>query len=95
LAEEEADQEIVVKSHFPSPKLDEDIQQDFEQDKVFQSCLSSLVNDVVVQILSGLVMDEDYETTSMETSSSEQTNDIVSEKQQNNVCHFSIRYTER
>jgi hypothetical protein len=37
LAEEEAHQEIVVKSHFPSPELDEDIQQDFQQDKVFQS----------------------------------------------------------
>jgi hypothetical protein len=43
---------------------------------VFQSCLSSLVNDVVVQILSGLDMDEDFETTSMETPSSEKTNDI-------------------
>jgi hypothetical protein len=29
LVEDEVDQEIVVKSHFPSPELDEDIQQDF------------------------------------------------------------------
>jgi hypothetical protein len=43
---------------------------------VFQSCLSSLANDVVVQILSGLDMDEGSKTASMETSSSEQTNDI-------------------
>ena len=43
---------------------------------MFQSCLSSPVNDVVVQILSGLDMNEDFETTSMETSSSEQTTDI-------------------
>ena len=32
LVEDEVDQEIVAKSHFPSPKLDEDIQ----QDKVFK-----------------------------------------------------------
>jgi hypothetical protein len=34
------------------------------------------VNDVVVQILSGLDMDEDFETASMETSSSERTTDV-------------------
>jgi hypothetical protein len=76
LAEEEADQEIVVKSHFPSPELDEYIQQDFQQNKVFQSCLSSLVNGVVVQILSGLDMNEGSKTASMKTSSNEPTNDI-------------------
>jgi hypothetical protein len=48
--EDEVDQEIVIKGHFPSPELNEDIQQDFQQDKVFQSCLSSPMNDVVVQI---------------------------------------------
>jgi hypothetical protein len=72
LAKDEADQEFFVKSYFPSPKLDEDIQ----QDKVFQSCLSSPMNDVFVQILSGLDMDDDFETTSMETLRSEQTNHI-------------------
>jgi hypothetical protein len=51
LAEDEVDQEIVAKSHFLSPELDEDIQQDFQQDKVFQSCLSFPMNNVVVQIL--------------------------------------------
>jgi hypothetical protein len=66
LAEDEADQEIVAKSHSPCPELDEDIQQDFQQDNVFQSCLSSPANDVVVQILSGLDMDEGSKTTSME-----------------------------
>jgi hypothetical protein len=76
LVEDEDDQKIVAKSHFPSPELDEDIQQVFQQDKVFQSCLSSPVNDAVVQILSGLDMDEDFETASMETSSSERTTDI-------------------
>ena len=60
----------------PSSEIDEDIQQDFQQDKVFQSCLSSPMNDVVVKILSGLDMDEDSETSSMETSRNEQTNDI-------------------
>jgi hypothetical protein len=72
LVEDEVDQEIVVKSHFPSPELDEDIQ----QDKLFQSRLSSPMNDVVVQILSGLDMDEGSTTASMETSNSEQTNYI-------------------
>jgi hypothetical protein len=40
--EDEGDQEIVVRSHFPSPNMD--IQQDFQQYKVFQSCLSSPEN---------------------------------------------------
>ena len=74
--EDEADQEIVVKIHFRSPEIDEDIQQDFQQDKVFQSCLSSPMNDVVVQILSVLGMYEGSETASMEISSSEKMNDI-------------------
>ena len=68
LAEDEVDQEITAKSHFPYPELDEDIQQDFQQNKVFQSCLSSPVNDVVFKILSGLYMNEGSKTTSMETS---------------------------
>jgi hypothetical protein len=87
LVEDEADQEIVAKIHFPSPEPDEDIQQDFQQDKVFQSCLSSPVNYVVVQILSGLDMDEDFETASMESSSSEQTTDI--EFHESNKTMFS------
>jgi hypothetical protein len=44
--EDEDDQEIVVKGHFPSPETNIDMQQDFLQNKVFQSCLSSLENDV-------------------------------------------------
>jgi hypothetical protein len=92
LAEDEADQEIVVKIHFPSPELDEDIQQDFQQDKVFQSCLSSPVNDVVVQILSGLDMDEDFETASMETSNNERTTDI--EFQESNKTVYATFQSE-
>jgi hypothetical protein len=88
LAEDETDQEIVVKSHFSSHELDKDIQ----QDKVFQSCLSSPVNDVVVQILSGLDMDEDSETASMETSSSEQKNDI--EFQESNKTVYATFQSE-
>jgi len=38
---------------------------------VFQNCLSSLGDDVVVEFLSGLDMDEDFESASMETSNSE------------------------
>jgi hypothetical protein len=70
---EEVDQKIVVKSHFPSPETNVDVQQYFQQDKVFQGCLSSLENDVVILFLSGLDMDEDFETSSMETPSSEKT----------------------
>ena len=88
LVEGEADQEIFVESHFPSPELDEDIQ----QDKVFQGCLSPPMNDMVVQILSGLDMDEDYEIASIETSSNEQTNDI--ELQESNKTTYAIFQSE-
>jgi hypothetical protein len=90
--EDEVDQEIVVKGHFPSPEADIDIQQYFQQDKVFQSCLSSPENDVVVQFLSGLDMDEDSETASMETPSSEKTNDI--ELQESNKTTYAIFQSE-
>jgi hypothetical protein len=73
---EKVDKCIVAQSHLPSPKIGEDIQQDFQQDKVFQSSLPSPMNDVVVQIISGLDMDDDSETTSMEISSNEKTSDI-------------------
>jgi hypothetical protein len=69
-------QRIVVEIHSPSPELDEDIQQDLQENKVLQSCFPSPTNDVVVQILSGLDMDEGSETPSMETLRNEQTNDI-------------------
>jgi hypothetical protein len=69
--------------------------QDFQQDKVFQSCLSSPENDVVVKFLSGLNRDEDSETAYMETSSSGQIKHRVSGKQQNSACHFPIRNRER
>jgi hypothetical protein len=92
LVEDEADQEIVVKIHFRSPKLDEYIQQDFQQDNVFQSYLSSPMNDVVVQIISGLDMDEDSETASMETSSNEPTNDV--EFQESNTTTYAIFQSE-
>jgi hypothetical protein len=90
--EEEVDQEIVVKGYFPSPETNIDIQQYFQQDKVFQSCLSSPENDVVVQFLSGLDMDEDSETASMETPSSEKTNDI--EFQESNKTTSAISQSE-
>jgi hypothetical protein len=90
--EDEVDQEIVIKGHFPSPELNVDIQQDFQQDKVFQSCLSSPMNDVVVQFLSGLDRDEDSETAYMETSSSEQTNDI--EFQESNKTVYATFQSE-
>jgi len=66
--EDEVDQEIVIKGHFPSPKLNKYLQ----QDKVFQSCLSSPMNEVIVKFLSGLDMDEDLETAFIEISNSEQ-----------------------
>jgi hypothetical protein len=73
---EKVGKSIVVQSHLPSSEIDEDIQLDFQQNKVFQSCLSPPVNDVVVQILSGLDVYEGSETPSMETLRNEQTNDI-------------------
>jgi hypothetical protein len=59
---------------------------------VFQSCLSAPENDVVVQFLSDLDMDEDSETTSMETPSSEKTNDI--EFQERNITTPTISQSE-
>ena len=44
--------------------------------------------DVVVQIPSGLDMDENFETSSMETSNSEKTNDI--ELQESNKTTYAI-----
>ena len=67
---EEDDQEIVVKGHFLSPKANAYVQQYSQQDKVFQGCLSSLENDVVILFINGLDMDEDFETSPMETPSS-------------------------
>jgi hypothetical protein len=92
LAEDEIDQELVAKIHFPSPELYEDIQRDFQQDKVLQSYLSSPENDVVVQILSGLDRDEGSEIASMETSSSKPTNDI--EFQESNKTVYATFQSE-
>jgi hypothetical protein len=50
------------------------------------------MNDVVVQILSGLNMDEDFETASMETSSSEKTTDI--EFQEGNKTMYATFQSE-
>jgi hypothetical protein len=90
--EDEVDQEIVVKGYFPPSETNISMQQDFQQGKVFQSCLSSPENDVVVQFLNGLDMDEDSETASMETSSSEQTNYI--EFQESNKTTYAIFQSE-
>jgi hypothetical protein len=89
---EKVDKRIVVKSHFPSPEIDEDIQQDFQQNKVLQSCFSSPMNDVVVQIPRSLDMDEGSETASMEISSSEKTNDI--EFQESNKTVYATVQSE-
>jgi hypothetical protein len=74
--EDEVDQEIIVGGYFPSPELNKDLQQNFQQDKVFQSCLSSPMNEVIVKFLSGLDMDEDLETAFIEISNSERKTDI-------------------
>jgi hypothetical protein len=70
---EEVDQEIVVEGHFPSPRTNADVQQYSQQDKVFQGCLSSPENDVVILFLNNLDMDEYFEASPMETPSSEET----------------------
>jgi hypothetical protein len=54
------------------------------------------MNYVIVKFICGLDMDEDFESASMETSNSEKTTAIEFQgKQQNKVCHFSIRNTGR
>jgi hypothetical protein len=50
------------------------------------------MNDVVVQILSGLDMDEDFETASMETSRNEKMNDI--EFQESNKTVYATFQSE-
>jgi len=52
------------------------LQQDFQWDKVFQSCLSFPMNEVIVKFRSDLDMVEDFETTFLEISNSEWKNDI-------------------
>jgi hypothetical protein len=59
---------------------------------VFQSCLFSPENDVVVQFLSGIDMNEDFGTYSVETPSSEKTNDI--EFQESNKTSYAIFQSE-
>jgi hypothetical protein len=90
--EDEVVQEIVVKGYFPPSETNISMKKYFQQGKVFQSFLSSPENDVVVQFLGGLDMDEDFETASMETSSSEQTNYI--EFQERNKTMYAIFQSE-
>jgi len=73
---EKACKGIDVQSHFPSSKIYNVIQLDFQQNKVFQSCLSPLMNDVVVQILSDLDVYGGFETPSMDTLINEQTDEM-------------------
>jgi hypothetical protein len=80
--EEETDREIVVKGYFPSSETNIDIQQYFKQNEVFQSCLSSPENDVVVQFLNGLDTDEGFENASMGTLDCEIVRDIISSHSQ-------------
>jgi hypothetical protein len=88
--ENEADQKIVIKGHFPSPELNKDLHQYFQQDKVFQSCLSSPMNEVIVKFLSGLDMDEDFETAFIEISNSEQKSDIEFQES-NKTMHVTFQ----
>jgi hypothetical protein len=64
---EEADQEIFIKGLFLSPRTNVDVQQYYQQDKVFQDCFSSPENDVLVQFLNNIDTDKDFENTSMRT----------------------------
>ena len=59
---------------------------------MFQGYLSPPMNDMVVQILSGLDMDEDFENASMETFNNEKTNDI--ELQERNKTTYAIFQSE-
>jgi hypothetical protein len=75
-----------------SPEIDEEIRQDFQQDKLFQSCLSSPMNDVIVEFLRGVNKDEDFETTSIEISSSIQT--TAMEFQESNKIGYATFQSE-
>jgi hypothetical protein len=70
---EEVDQEIFIKGIFLSPRTNVDVQQYYQQDKVFQGCLSSPKNDVVILFLNNLDMDEDFEISHMKTLNNEET----------------------
>jgi hypothetical protein len=70
---EEVDQGIFVEGLFLSPRTNADVQQYYQQDKVFQGCLSSPENDVVILFLNNLDMDEDFEISPMETPNNEET----------------------
>jgi hypothetical protein len=70
---EEVDQEIFIKGLFLSPRTNADVQQYYQQDKVFQGCLSSPENDVVILFLNNLDMDEDFEISHMKTPNNEET----------------------
>jgi hypothetical protein len=61
--EEEVAPEIVVQGHFISPETNMGIQ----HDKVFQSCLSSPENDVVVKFLNNIDTDGGFKKVTMET----------------------------
>jgi hypothetical protein len=70
---EEVNQEIFIKGIFLSPRTNADVQQYYPQDKVFQGCLSSLENDVVILFLNNLDMDKDFENSHMKTPNSGET----------------------
>jgi hypothetical protein len=70
---EEADQEILIEGLFLSPRTNADVQQYYQQDKVFQGFLSSPENDVVILFLNNLDVDEDFEISPMETLNDEET----------------------
>jgi hypothetical protein len=79
---EKFDKINIVKGHFPSPELDENIQ------RHIWKCFPSPTNDVVVQILCGLDMDEGSETPSMKTLRNEQTNYIEFQGSKKTVYHM-------
>jgi len=78
----EKEEEDVVQAHFPSPETNIDIQQCFQQNEVFQSCLSSPKNDVVVRFLNGLDTNGGFENVSMGTLDCEIVCDIISSHSQ-------------
>jgi hypothetical protein len=70
---EEANQEIFIKGIFLSPRTNADVQRYYHQDKVFQGCLSSPKNDVVILFMKNLDMDEYFEISHMKTLNNEET----------------------
>ena len=73
---EEFDQEIFIEGIFLSLRTNADVQQYYQQDKVFLGFFSSLENDILVKFLNNIDTGKDFENTSMRTLDCELVHDV-------------------